>query len=393
MTKDHKLVIKEIINWLFVISFFLLLLFYFLRRLLGPVVIIEDEYRYATTVPKLTSNNFLTQDYQNGLEESIADQLIGAKQLKRLALSTHNYYLGFLSKFIYPNQNYKIVAKDYWSYQNEDYLVGLPNDQYFMNEYNYNQFQDAANIFNTIKLPNKYLYLVTNDDIIDFNNVTENICNGIKKMYVNYKTDCLKIDSFDTYKKYYYKTDNHWNYVGQYQGYKDIINLLFDGREPVLRPKETIHTNLLLSGTKARISGYYRFKEQFSYYTFDIPEYKTYINGVEKEYNHINYYKDLNNFKYMQMITYHDYYGYDEAEVIYDFNNPNKENLLILGYSDTNAINHLIASHFNKTYIIDLRHYNNFKVNEYIEKNNITKLLLIGKAYVFNDIELTPEVD
>lgn len=393
MTKDHKLVIKEIINWLFVISFCLLLLFYFFRRILGPVVIIEDEYRYATSVPKLTSDNFKTGDFQNSLEESIADQLIGSKQLKRLALSTHNYYLGLLSKFIYPNQNYKIVAKDYWTYQDQDYLVGFPNDKYFMNKYNYNLYQGVADIYNTIQLPNKYVYLVTNDDIIDFNNITENICNGIKKLYVNYHTDCLKIDSFETYKNYYYKTDNHWNYVGQYQGYKDIINLLFEGNEPVLKPKETINTNLFLIGAKARVSGYYRFKEKFSYYTFDVPEYKTYINGVEKEYNHIDYYKDLNNFKYMQMITYQEYYGYDEAEVIYDFNNPTKDNLLIIGYSDTNAINHLIASHFNKTYKIDLRYYNNFKINEYIANNNISKLLIVGKYYTFDDLKLIPEVD
>jgi len=53
-----------------------------------------------------------------------------------------------------------------------------------------------------------------------------------------------------------------------------------------------------------------------------------------------------------------------------------------LGSSFTNPINKLIASHFDKTYVIDLRHYKdltnqNFNVKEYINKNKINKVLII----------------
>ena len=47
-----------------------------------------------------------------------------------------------------------------------------------------------------------------------------------------------------------------------------------------------------------------------------------------------------------------------------------------------NAINKLIASGFNKTHIIDLRHYEGamgekFDIDKYIEKNDIDKVLIM----------------
>lgn len=56
------------------------------------------------------------------------------------------------------------------------------------------------------------------------------------------------------------------------------------------------------------------------------------------------------------------------CEIIYNYNRPEKENLLIISDSFSNAINEIIASHFNRTYIIDLRQNKEFEPNEYIQK-------------------------
>ena len=40
------------------------------------------------------------------------------------------------------------------------------------------------------------------------------------------------------------------------------------------------------------------------------------------------------------------YYGEDYAQVIYEFDNPEAENLLVLSTSWSNPINELIASHY-----------------------------------------------
>lgn len=46
---------------------------------------------------------------------------------------------------------------------------------------------------------------------------------------------------------------------------------------------------------------------------------------------------------------YGEFYGEDSGEVIFDFNDNDKDNLLVLGSSYTNDINKLIAFQFNKT--------------------------------------------
>lgn len=76
--------------------------------------------------------------------------------------------------------------------------------------------------------------------------------------------------------------------------------------------------------------------------------------------------------------------------MVFDFNKPKKTNLLILGSSYTNPINKLIASHFNKTYVVDLRHYawakgEDFNIKEYLKDNKIDKVLIISDFNFLQD--------
>jgi len=100
-------------------------------------------------------------------------------------------------------------------------------------------------------------------------------------------------------------------------------------------------------------------------------------------------YIDLNyrlNIEFIQNdneISYGKFYGGDEGEVIFDYNNPQAENILIFGESYDNAIIELLAAHFNKTYCVDLRAYEmdlgeKFNFNKYIENNDISKIVFIG---------------
>ena len=84
------------------------------------------------------------------------------------------------------------------------------------------------------------------------------------------------------------------------------------------------------------------------------------------------------------MDHYRELYGADFGEIVYDYKN-DKENLLIIANSYSNSINGLIASHFNKTYIVDPRHYKNFNYQSYITNNNIDKVLVIGNISLFDD--------
>ena len=76
----------------------------------------------------------------------------------------------------------------------------------------------------------------------------------------------------------------------------------------------------------------------------------------------------------------------------FNFNNPERDNLLIIGISFDNPIDELLASHFNKTYKVDLRNYEKdigekFNIIDFTEKNDINNILIIGDLGFFLDEE------
>ena len=86
------------------------------------------------------------------------------------------------------------------------------------------------------------------------------------------------------------------------------------------------------------------------------------------------------------------FYGGDEGEIIFDTGRKNRPSILIFGNSFDNAILKLIAGHFNKTYSIDLRHYEKtmgkpFLIDEYMKTHIIDKVLFIGNQDILKQKE------
>ena len=229
-----------------------------------------------------------------------------------------------------------------------------------------------------------YFYFVNISKSIDFNKVdeTENeFLTYIKQAFSDFQCDGLKIDSYEQYMDYFYETDHHWNYKGSYQGYKDIINLMLP-EENVLEPTETKTFDTYYYGSNARTTAVYTNKEKFTVYDFKIPKHTTYVNGSVSGYGNRDMYYNNGYSTEKGYNHYGAFYGGDFAEVSFDFKQPEKENLLVIAPSYSNAINKLVASHFNKTYYIDLRHYQNtygkaFNPEEFCRKNKIGKFLFL----------------
>ena len=180
------------------------------------------------------------------------------------------------------------------------------------------------------------------------------------------------------------KNDHHWNYEGAYQGYKDVIRLILGDSEPTKSPAEKVVFNYFANGSKSRIGNYYEFDERFTAYRFDLGEYTSYINHKKGLYGSQEKYFDDPEFrKGSGMITYGEFYGDDYKLVEFDFRQPNKKNLLIVGFSDTNAANRLIASHFNKTYVTDPRYMSKKEFLDLIEDTKIDALLLMPFCILF----------
>ncbi len=195
----------------------------------------------------------------------------------------------------------------------------------------------------------------------------------------NYHFDYLKINDYQDYTKYFYKTDHHWSYRGSYQGYKDILAMMLNEEKPKEAIKKVVFQDINFNGSSAR--GIRKFDDQdiFKAYQFDLGEYLTYIDGEEATYGKQNEYFQGHYTKLNYKNYYGDFYGSDYGEVIFDFRQPEKDNLLILSNSFVNAIAPLIASHFNQTYIVKKNYKSNgdFSLDRYIKIHDIDKVLFI----------------
>ena len=154
---------------------------------------------------------------------------------------------------------------------------------------------------------------------------------------------------------------------------------------------DEICLNKSFSGSKASASVFNKImKDDFCAYKFNFSNLDITVNGEKKDYGaqaeFFNNTTDLN-------ITYGNFYGWDDGEVIFKNNDSDsKDNLLVIGESYDNAILKLLAEKYNTTISIDLRNYKyymqkDFDFQYYKEEYNINKVLFIGNVdfYVMDE--------
>lgn len=185
------------------------------------------------------------------------------------------------------------------------------------------------------------------------------------------------VNNKDDYLHYFYKTDHHYNMYGAYESYKIIMDMLGEKPKDAQIKKEDV----TYYGSLARSTYSKDIKDNF--YTLDVKlgKHDILVNG-----------KENSKYKPKKILTnrssFYDYYvNYFNGlfgRVEYNFHNDSKDNLLILEDSYGWQIDEVIASHYNKTYIIDIRHdeYENgkFYIKDFIKENNIKKVLFIYEA-------------
>ncbi len=371
----------------FIIIYCLITLLGFASIFKTPNLTSEYENRTLSQYPLLTIRNFINQNFQNDFEAAFKDQFWLSQNIKIKSNNAKKILTsGSMNKQICVN-NYVKVTDQYYDFNCDDYLfdhyVRYSSEQL---EYLRKRIADYSNITKYAEL---YYYFVNRGNNFDFSTNTKSL--SISD-YLNENFDELDFQNYDEYKNYFYKTDHHWNYKGSYQGYQDIVKLMFGESEKTIDIKNEKEFDIIFYGSFARLSTFKKYQETFKVYTFDIPEHETYINGQKEEYGHEEEYLKGIYKKNSWENHYGSYYGGDDGEVIFDFKQDNKENLLILGNSYSNAVNKLIASHFNKTYVIDLRHYKSdigqaFDYKKYITENKIDKVLVICDiTYLLSDM-------
>lgn len=357
----------------------------FLKTVFFPTDEIPYENRPAKKIEKLSFESYISEEFQSSMENALGDQVHWAIKTKKLynIIETHfalpiinaltasdETYIKYRNRFFYKDM--LVVPPIELSEKLQSIDLGIET----LNQY----FSDCPDA-------DFYVYYIETDCDVDFDT-------GQKSgVYEYYRSKLilpgshiarLKIDSFEDYHSKFLKTDHHWNYLGAYQAYTDICSML--GVEP-LEPKgeHTVYGNYL--GTRAAgIEGLS--PEDFTINVFDFPEMQISYTGYElnNEYGQQSLFLD----DALNGISYGAVFGGDYGELIFD-TGCNGENILVLGDSYDNALIKALASCFNTTYSVDLRAFEadtgySFDIKQYIDQNNIDKVLIIGELDYFIDV-------
>ena len=336
------------------------------------------ENRYANKLSPLTGAAYADGSFQDAMESALSDQV----QFSRLAKKCYNYALAssavpFVSllensthDYVYSNGIAFYEGKIVYTQTGLDWRKDALDAK-------------AENLNAAIAAHPElefYAYYIEKDTDINFTTGQKLGASQYMFSMLNIPQErkvIYEIDSFKDFDERFYDTDHHWNYIGSYEGYKDIISLL-SGDEP-LEPTDVFHSGLRFAGSKAMSLGKF-YTDEMSIYLFDYPPMTITVNGQQADYGQQD--KLVNG--ELTQVSYGAVYGGDDGEVVFD-TGKDGDNILIIGESYDNAVLKLLAGHFSKTYSIDLRNYEaafgkKFDFDEYVSQHDITKVLLIGNV-------------
>jgi len=192
----------------------------------------------------------------------------------------------------------------------------------------------------------------------------------------------------DDWTRLFFKTDHHWNPTGAYQAYLDIMRLLSRtnskiGADRVPFKQQTVQ-GVEFRGSIARTAALYNISEPFLALTGHDPALKAYVDG-KRNYGAIMNTSFLKNPPKAPFASlYGMYNGGDYPLIEYRKDAPGAGNLLVFADSFSNSMEDLVASHFQHTYVVDLRHYAKwsgkpFDMGSFIKEHGITDVLFMGR--------------
>ncbi len=381
-------------NLLFIIFFLVSLLgvFFYLVFFKDPILVSTQEKRNLVNFSELNETSFLDGTFQTTLDNTLADQFVFRYDIVKIKsiLDVKASEL-FVPK---SNDEYKLtkvgdtpitrVGNSYYMINSLFYDYDTNLEERFLRRAS--QINELAKDYPEIEM---YLYKPTQGhetDIFDEANEVET--------YGKYYSDLLKnnldipyaeleINDIDDYKNYFLQSDHHWSYHGSYQGYVDIVKLMFGKDEEVLIPTEfkTFNDELIFSGTFSSRTGYVYPGEPFYLYTFDLPEYSVYLDGKTQEIYDMNTFeKSIDSLDSLYMYGTANYtYG---SDVIYESEYDDKETLLLIGDSYAAAVEPLLMEHFSTIYSIQpkgyfLKYWKKFNYDDFLAEHDVDKILFM----------------
>lgn len=339
----------------------------------------ENRYRYKIIQPSISS--ILDHSFQDSMENALQDQLpISSTVKKAYNYITRNSLTPALSGLLSQNNEQYIsyFALSIFG----DHYVYLPDslesvkDTLDARAENYNRVMEAhpdIDFYAYYIEKETEVNLETNEksDTADYMLSQLNIDESQKGVF--------RVDGYEDFSEYFYKTDHHWNHKGSYTAYRQLVELLGCSDAPLEATGEYLLGDF--EGSKSSTVASHLLSDQFFAYAFEFPDYQIMIDGKPAD-NYGNQEQCIAS-GHWPGVSYAGFYGNDNGEIIFDTGKESLDNILIIGESYDNAILKLLASHFHKTYSIDLRNYyyakgNDFNFHQFVQENEIDKVLFIG---------------
>lgn len=190
----------------------------------------------------------------------------------------------------------------------------------------------------------------------------------------------LDIDTLEKRLERCFLTDHHWNALGAYQGYTEIIDMMNkvtpDIGEPLPLKGLIKYPNVEYRGSGAARTQTPDYYDSFAVMDIDLPvQHPTERVNTHNRSDYENGRYDAGKTKNIYTSHYENYY--DRPSIItYPENNTGRK-LLILGDSYVYWVSWLIGAHYDKTFIHYTLDGKDLNYHKFIEDNGITDVLLL----------------
>ena len=378
---------KKALNGLMAVGVIAILLAAMVITILLPKTENPYENRPAVKLPAFSLPSALSGEYQDTLEQSLHDQLPASQVLEQVyQTGANSLILRALFAQSRENPNAYYQFNDLLLFHSDIvYAPVFPKDR--LGEL-YAKADHLNRVFVAHPELSFYVFYIEKDTDFDFEagaptRMSDEMLSRLWLPENHMAVDRVK--SFDDFRERFYKTDHHWNRIGSYDGYLQLLQLL--GKTDPILPEGTERISEDFRGAKAVLSGAKAFfREPFDVFRFSFPSMEIEVNGYPSaDYGRQGVEWDEKEFG---EVAYGAYYGFDCGEVAFHTHKAGAGSILVIGDSFDNAILKLLASHFENLYAVDLRAYEEdigrpFLFSEYVAAHQIDTVLLIGNFDYF----------
>lgn len=336
------------------------------------------------------------QDFQNEFEEAASDQFPFRNELIKTAKEIDRQIIDQAYTFTQDPVIPADINSNFYITQDNIAFIEAPEEfdesLFDIIDYRINNYSSLMETYPDINFYVYYIERIQNSQYSPLNQILDVVDDRLYYEYFlqNRPSDltikALLISSYDDHLKYFYRSDHHWNIHGILLAYEDIYAMIkqnFPEISEFRYYKDIISfPDINFQGSAARLTHYPFEGEKFEVVDYDLPPHKVFIDNKLENYGNRDQYFSGNYSNEPYFDHYNTFFGRDYALIEFVFDSQQDRNLLIIGNSYDNALVPLLASHYHKTYSIDLREFSDFSLSEFLAEHPVDDIIIIGENSV-----------